>query len=1166
MKSIYYLIIALLLGVPVLTNAQFEMEDVAWKSLPSPGLNQENISGNLSSLEITDNGNIYFVFFDTDLQALHINKFDVTSNTWISITQETVLNITAHQVKTYTTGNKIYTILINQDFPETMFMWELDENENITQLFDNQSTSMESNIGVDFVVDESSQMMYFASRDMNSTLFIDVFDLSSLSFDHSVNVGVMAFGFPQLALDHSSNAVYVAFSDASFEYKAYVSSLTSNPLLFNPINNNGELISSTVSGGGVNLEGMKFNLNEKANALPTIVLNHEDANPSTHRTSMPSSIFSDVEIEPAPGLSDFAVAGTADNDYILTYLPNDNSMKVIELLPNGAMNFVSINVDPVIETLTNPGEALAIAKAPTKKRIAAFYHLPNQNGMPGGQFMLTNNPPILSENGSGVGCTGQPGVIWDGIKFDDLDGDQVVITNTFTSSNTNVINPLSIVPVQTASGHWSITADPSASGTTDISYEYTDGLDTLVANITVNVVDPVQASFESPLLEFCSNENQVNFNQFVDETGGYFNVDGVLTEDGSFDFDDLNISVYPYNLSAIYTYEDVNGCETQSNTAITIYEAPSATITLVNATTCGDSIGELEADVISPNGSYESYWNTGDQNSLIASDLASGTYYFNVIDEVGCVYVAQEDVIPSDLIINANVTDPTCFNGSDGTIDLDIIGGTGNHSVLWSTGHSNSTLTDLSAGNYQVWVTGENGCMVSESFNLANPPEFTVNYQITPPACGQSDGSVDFISSNNGATPFTYEWSNGTSAQNATNLSPGHLEVKVIDNLNCEATQDFNVNYANAPSASLDRIRNSTCGMSNGKIDVTVSPSAGEQVTGIEWSNGATTEDISGLVPDAYICEISQTDGCNAIYEWEVGTSNLAKPEICIVSVDTTTNTNLIVWEKEINNPHDIEYYKIYRETAIAHNYKLIDTVHHSNISVFNDVVASPANRSWRYRIAAVNSCGVESAPSRSHKTIHLVTHEDGNDVTVTWDNYEGFTYNNYSLLRYTDDFGWEVIEPNIAFTSIPSHQDTPPSFDGLDYMIEVAPPSGLCTATFGKAQDYNSSRSNKPTSVFNPGEGTGDPHNSVASFENENFSVVVYPNPSNGSFKLELSHKLSTANLNMDIVDFNGKIIHAGQVQNGVNNIQLETVQAGMYFVKLYDTTNSETIRIVIQ
>lgn len=100
MKSIYYLIIALLLGVPVLTHAQFEMEDVAWKSLPSPGLNQENISGNLSSLEITDNGNIYFVFFDTDLQALHINKFDVTSNTWTSITQETVLNITAHQVKT----------------------------------------------------------------------------------------------------------------------------------------------------------------------------------------------------------------------------------------------------------------------------------------------------------------------------------------------------------------------------------------------------------------------------------------------------------------------------------------------------------------------------------------------------------------------------------------------------------------------------------------------------------------------------------------------------------------------------------------------------------------------------------------------------------------------------------------------------------------------------------------------------------------------------------------------------------------------------------------------------------------------------------------------------------------------------------------------------------
>lgn len=1165
MKFLYYLIVPLLLGVPFFSFTQFEMQDVSWKSLPSPGGLSENISGDLSSIEITDNGDIYFVFFDDASFTLFVNKFDVISNSWIEIYQEVIPGITAYQIDTYSVGNNIYTVLLNQGFPETIYTWKMDDSEVVTTLFSNQSTSLSSNLGFDFFVDESNEKMYFACRDMNSSLIVDKFDLATTSLEASSNVGVQCFSVPQFSYDFNASMLYVVFEDGLFELKAFESDL-STPLAFNPVNSNGEIFSNTVGGGTEALDGINFKMNEKANSQPTIVFNQDQANPSTHRTTILSSLYTDTEIEPVPGLSDFAVSGSGDQDYILAYIPNDNSMKVIELLPNGSMDFVSINDDPVIEALASPGEALAISKAPFVDRIGAFYHLPGADGQPGGNFILTNQAPSISDVGSGLGCTGQLGTVWEGIKFDDLDGDQVVITNTFLSSNNTVIDPSSIVANQSPSGHWSISADPLTSGVTDIIYEYTDGLDTLTANVTVNVVDPVLANFESSVLGFCSNDSIVNFNQFVDETGGFFDVDGITTENGSFNLQDLNISAYPYTSSIIYNYEDVNGCETQTNAAISVYESPYAEVSVVSATDCSNSTGILEAIVNSPNGSYDSYWNTGDQNTLVASDLASGTYYFNVMDEVGCIYVAQEDIDASDLTINGNVTDPTCFDGSDGSIDIDVIGGNGNHSVLWSTGHSNSLLTDLSAGNYQVWVTGDNGCLVSKTFNLVNPPEFTVDYQEQSPTCGQSDGALELTSSNNGAPPYSFEWNNGATTQDLSGINPDYYEVTVTDAQNCKAEKSFNVNFDGAPVASLDRIRNSTCGLSNGKIDVSISPITGEEISSIVWSNGASTEDISGLVPDAYECVISQSNGCDAIYEWEVGTSNLAKPEICIVSVDTTTNTNLIVWEKEINNPHDIEYYKIYRETAEAHNYKLIDTVHHSNISVFNDVVASPANRSWRYRISAVNSCGVESAPSRSHKTIHLVTNEDGSDVTVTWDNYEGFTYNNYSLLRYTDDFGWEVLDPNIPFASIPSYVDTPPSFNGLDYMIEVNPPSGLCTATFGKAQDYNSSRSNKPTSAFIPGDGTGDPNNSTDSFENEAFSVTVYPNPSEGTFVIDLNHIYSNANLNMEVSDLNGKVIQNGAIQNGINEIQLEDIRVGMYFIKLYDESTSETIRIVIQ
>jgi hypothetical protein len=197
---------------------------------------------------------------------------------------------------------------------------------------------------------------------------------------------------------------------------------------------------------------------------------------------------------------------------------------------------------------------------------------------------------------------------------------------------------------------------------------------------------------------------------------------------------------------------------------------------------------------------------------------------------------------------------------------------------------------------------------------------------------------------------------------------------------------------------------------------------------------------------------------------------------------------------------------------------------------------------------------------------MHLVMKENGGNVNVIWDNYEGFFYNSYDLLRRTDNQNWTVIEPGITIADLPFYQDTPPTLNGLDYMIEIVPPGGTCTATEGKAQDYNTSRSNKPSSIFNPGEGTGDPNNGLAKEENENFTVALYPNPSNGLFKISMNHKVSNAKFKMDVVDLNGKTIHQNEVQNGVNYINLQNIDAGIYFVKLYDESNSETIRIMVK
>jgi hypothetical protein len=246
----------------------------------------------------------------------------------------------------------------------------------------------------------------------------------------------------------------------------------------------------------------------------------------------------------------------------------------------------------------------------------------------------------------------------------------------------------------------------------------------------------------------------------------------------------------------------------------------------------------------------------------------------------------------------------------------------------------------------------------------------------------------------------------------------------------------------------------------------------------------------------------------------------------------------------------------------------VIDTVHRSNISVFNDVVASPLARSWRYRISAVTNCGQESALSTPHKTIHLVMNDLGNgDFDIIWDNYEGFPYATYDLLRYTDQDGqWLPVQTAIPVNALPNTVDTPTSLPGLDYMIRVTPPGGTCVATENKAQDYNSSRSNKPRSDFNPGDGTGDPNNSIVSQENEEYTIALYPNPSDGKFEIALYHEQSNIQMTVNVVNIQGQVIYTGSIINGVNYIDLGSLDSGVYFVNVEDGNTSERMKIVLK
>ena len=68
---------------------------------------------------------------------------------------------------------------------------------------------------------------------------------------------------------------------------------------------------------------------------------------------------------------------------------------------------------------------------------------------------------------------------------------------------------------------------------------------------------------------------------------------------------------------------------------------------------------------------------------------------------------------------------------------------------------------------------------------------FDTTRLITNVTCfGGSDGSVD-LEVNGGNPPFIYNWSNGSSTQDLTNLSSAVYTVNITDSTNCTISRDI---------------------------------------------------------------------------------------------------------------------------------------------------------------------------------------------------------------------------------------------------------------------------------------------------------------------------------------------------------------------------------------
>ena len=331
------------------------------------------------------------------------------------------------------------------------------------------------------------------------------------------------------------------------------------------------------------------------------------------------------------------------------------------------------------------------------------------------------------------------------------------------------------------------------------------------------------------------------------------------------------------------------------------YPGPSATLDVKTPKCHNGQDGSLTIDVKGPSPAIDDFVVTlfkmnpspspikqdfiFNGSKLQFSGLASGPYMIRAennsdINTYGNCWSDHEFIIsnPDPVIVNSamlsdfNGFQIKCDNGSDGRIEIIPSGGTGIiASVEWTPAVSNSFVAEnLTEGSYQVKIRDSNDCWSGlYTYEITAPDALQVRLQSTGGKNGydvtchnKNDGEV-LVEVEGGATPYSYEWSDGTTQSFRTNMPAGLYTLKTTDANGCERSESIGLTAPDPITFTIEEIEEIRCrGLATGALEVqSVRNTIG--TVAYVWSSGETQNTIYNKPAGTYSVTVSDDQGCN---------------------------------------------------------------------------------------------------------------------------------------------------------------------------------------------------------------------------------------------------------------------------------------------------------------
>ena len=268
------------------------------------------------------------------------------------------------------------------------------------------------------------------------------------------------------------------------------------------------------------------------------------------------------------------------------------------------------------------------------------------------------------------------------------------------------------------------------------------------------------------------------------------------------------------------------------------------------------------------------------------------TCFIRCSRRAGCTtYMGESNIItitvhPSDLTADCNATAGDCQNNNEGSASVTVNGGTAPYTYAWSNGETTASISGLAAGTYTVSVTDANGCTatcdatvtVEGCCNITDgglieadqsncgefdPAELT---SVTPPSGGLGDMEIVWIMREGTSGPWTM-----IPGSTGLTYDPGMVSTttqfrRCARRVGCTEyigeSNIITITVYPAPIATCEGV-DGDCNNGN-MASASVSVAGGTAPYTYMWSNGETTEMISGLASGTYSVVVTDANGCEA--------------------------------------------------------------------------------------------------------------------------------------------------------------------------------------------------------------------------------------------------------------------------------------------------------------